>query len=116
MTESQLHESVVEWLRVALPEDAVLHHSPNETKGTVAWHAKRKRMGVRPGWPDLEIMHQGRAIFIELKAPGKYTTDSQKICHAELQLAGAVVTVCRSLEAVQAFLEQLMPLRAKVAA
>ena len=26
-------------------------------------------MGVRAGWPDLEIVHQGRVIFIEIKAP-----------------------------------------------
>ena len=28
MTEAQLHTQVVNWLRMALPESAVLHHSP----------------------------------------------------------------------------------------
>ncbi len=116
MTEVQLHTQVVNWLRLALPVTAVLQHAMNE--GKRGWQSQRavKTHGVHKGWPDLQILFQGKSIFIELKRakPKGYLTKDQKACHTRLTMAGAVVTTCRSLEEVYDFLEQIMPLRATV--
>ena len=111
MSEAGLHAAVVQYLSVALPRDAVLHHSPNE--GKRGWRAQRslKVMGVRAGWPDLEIIHGGKIFFIELKTAKGRCTSSQSETLAHLSAAGAHVAVCHSIEAVEAFLKRHMPLR-----
>jgi hypothetical protein len=68
-------------------------------------------MGVVPGIPDICLIHRGRALYIELKAPGHrvgntmkgrgYLSPDQRACHAALRDAGAVVAVCWSLDDVQ---------------
>lgn len=114
MSEESLHRAVVAFLRLALPDGAVLHHSPNESTAGKTWRAKQKGLGCRTGWPDLEIIHGGRAIFIELKSKTGRVRPTQQQVHRDLTLAGAVVCVARSVDEVGAFLKQLMPLRARV--
>lgn len=108
MTEAALHEAVANLLNTALPPHATWHHSPNE--GKRGWKAQRalKTHGTQAGWPDIEIIYRGRALFIELKAPGKYLTAVQKDMHKQLTLAGAAVHTCRSLEEVSIFLAMAM--------
>ncbi|WP_371398544.1 VRR-NUC domain-containing protein [Algimonas porphyrae] len=63
--------------------------------------SKLKRMGLKPGWPDFQIMMPGgRVLFIELKAGTGSLSKLQKQVHAELIAMGAPVSVCASLEAV----------------
>ncbi len=115
--EELLQKAVADYLRVALPSDSTWHHSPNETKGTVAWHAKRKALGMRAGWPDIEIIWQGRAYFVELKAPGNYLSPPQKKTHGALLKAGAPVATCRRIEEVEGTLRGWgFPLRATTGA
>ena len=113
LSEDALHKSVANYLTLALPKDAIFHHSPNQGTGrrNVAYRVKLKQMGCRFGWPDIEIIYQGRGYFIELKAPGYrmqgkrvgkgYPTKDQKDCHADLRKAGAMVAVCWSLDEVK---------------
>lgn len=117
MRERQIHVAVVDFLRLALPSDAVLHHSPNE--GRRGWTGQRdlKTHGVTTGWPDLEIFWRKKSYFIELKAPKKYPTAEQKECHRRLRDAGFAVLVCRSIADVEMFLQgEGMPLNARIAA
>jgi len=111
MNERKLHETVVAWLKVSLPHDAVFHHSPNE--GRRGWHAQRaiKSHGVHKGWPDIEIIYRGQPFFIELKAPGKYPTPAQRETIAALKAAGAECLVARSIEHVNEFLVRFMELK-----
>lgn len=115
--ESLLHKKVVQILEQALPSDAVLHHSSNE--GKRGWNAQRdlKASGAKKGWPDLEIIYRGRAIFIELKsATGRLEPHQREMCD-RLILAGATVApVCRTPEEVIAFLEQIVPLKMRIVA
>jgi hypothetical protein len=115
MTEAQLHTQIVNWLRLALPEGAVLHHSPAGI-GKLGWKGKNmmRTHGVLAGFPDLFILYRSKAIFIELKSKTGRVSAVQKICMNRLTLAGGVCHVCKSLGEVELFLEQLMPLRAKV--
>jgi hypothetical protein len=105
MREAELHGAVVAFLRYALPRGAMVHHSPNEGKRGVQAQRDLKRHGVRTGWPDLEIIHQGRAYFIELKAPQRDTTPEQKEVHRQLRAAGCHVGVCRSVIDVELTLQ-----------
>ena len=117
MRERELHGAVVLFLGYALPDGAVLHHSPNE--GKRGWNAQRdlKASGARKGWPDLEILWQGRAYFLELKAPRKYPTADQRGVHSLLRAAGCQVCTVRSVaEAEMALSGWGLPLRARIAA
>ena len=110
--EQALHRACAQFLDIALPSDACWFHPPNGGARSPVEAAIFKGLGVKPGVPDLVIVHRGRLIAIELKAPGGHLTPAQKAMHERLQLAGAVVTTTESLEALEAFLGQLVDLRA----
>jgi len=75
-----------------------------------------KAQGLKPGIPDVLIVWQGRAIFVEIKRPGGRLSPAQKAMHERITSAGAVVTTCHSVDEVEAFLGMLMPLQATVSA
>lgn len=115
MNEDQLHASIVEQLRIILPANAVLHHSPNEGKRGWKTQAWLKRAGTRAGWPDIELIYDGKFYGIELKAGTRKPTAIQAATHDALYAAGARVKTCRSIEDVIDALEGWkIPLRAKV--
>lgn len=117
MRERELHSAVVLFLGYALPVTAVLHHSPNEGKRGLQAQRDLKTSGVRTGWPDLEIIYQGRAYFLELKAPHKYPSAEQRAVHASLRAAGCEAVTCRSVAEVEMALSGWgIPLRARIAA
>lgn len=110
-SEISLHGAVRDYLALALPDDAVMHHSPNE--GKRGWRAQRelKDTGVVAGWPDIEIIYQGRVYFIELKIGRRKLSDKQIECHERLARAGCIVGVARSIEDVQSLLIPRMHLK-----
>jgi len=95
--EDQLHAAVYEWLCVALPLGAVVHHSPNEGKRGWRAQAQLASHGVLAGFPDLIILHEGRAFFIELKAGSGRVSRAQAQAHMLLEGAGFKVAVARSI-------------------
>lgn len=111
-SEEALQAVWADFLRVALPPDAVHHHSPNE--GRRGWRAQRalKSSGCAAGWPDSEIVWEGRIYFLELKMPGNKPTKLQAERHEELRRAGAKVAVATSLsELVGTIIKWGIPLR-----
>ena len=112
MSEAALHAAVHHYLTVALPAGAIHHHSPNE--GRRGWKAQRaiKQQGVRPGWPDIEIIWKGRAYFVELKFGKNKLTPAQKNTIQALRDCGSPVALCRTIGDVHSFLKAYMPLRA----
>jgi VRR-NUC domain len=117
LSEAQLQAATASFLDIALPTDAIAHHSANE--GKRGWVAQRslKASGAKKGWPDVEIIWQGRAYFIELKSEkGRVSPDQAKI-HTRLWDAGAAVVICRTLEAVENALRSwAIPLRTSLMA
>lgn len=108
MSERQLQTAVFGFLRVALPQDAVAFAVPNgDGQMTLA-------PGALSGAPDLCVIYQGRAVFIELKTRTGAVRPSQRWVHDKLIAAGAVVSVCRSVKDVEDFLGQIVPLRASL--
>lgn len=113
--EQALHIAVANFLRVALPPHVAWNHVPNGGARSKAEAGIFKEMGVRAGWPDIQIVHQGRLYGIELKADRRKPSDAQERCHTDLMLAGADVDVCRSLEEVERRLRLWnIPLNARV--
>lgn len=109
-SEDQIHRSVVQFLRVKLP-NAIIHHSANQVqrggRGGMIEVVKKKNMGMMPGFPDLVIFHAGRVGFIEVKAPKKYPTQTQREVGLELQAQGHIWMVCRSIDDAEEFVSQI---------
>ena len=117
MNEAELHKLIVDYLQIALPAGSVVHHSPNEGRHKVAYRAKQKRLGMRAGWPDLELFIDRtwwRAdlpwspIFLEIKTPKGRVSPAQTAVHAELQAAGCAVEIVRSVEDVTEVIDKYL--------
>ena len=120
MLEDTLHKHVVQWLEIALPDNSIVHHSPNEGVRHVAFRRKLKTMGMASGWPDLEMFvpkeswHnplEKAGIFIELKAKRGRMTESQKAIQRCLRMTGEHIETCYSLQQVKLWLNTLVELK-----
>ena len=117
LSEAQLQAWAADWLDLALPSDAIAHHSSNE--GKRGWMAQKafKQSGAKKGWPDFEIIYRGRAYFLELKSANGRITPDQALIHTRLWDSGAAVVICRSQDDVEKAVRNFgIPLRMTVAA
>jgi len=65
-------------------------HIPNGGSRILREAVKLKRMGVKPGAPDILILAQGKTIFIELKTmKGVWGKEQQDFCANSLRLGHA---------------------------
>jgi hypothetical protein len=111
--ESDFQATVMKYLNLALPPDAIAHHSPGEGKRTKAAQATLRRSGYQAGWPDVLVIFRGKAFLIELKTPIGRVSMAQRAMHKRLVYAGAEVMICRNLgEVYVALKEACVPLRA----
>lgn len=67
MSESQIQKLCVSLLRRWCP-NVMFNHSPNEGDRTVWQNVNLSNMGMCSGWPDLEILSNGKSYFIEFKS------------------------------------------------
>lgn len=103
--EEQLQRAIVEWLRWMKP-DVVWFFVNNGAHLSKSQAGKAKAMGVLPGVADLAfVLRGGQAAFIELKAPGKYLTQVQKVFALNASNHGAWCAVARSIEDVERHLK-----------
>lgn len=112
--EQTLQTQVATFLHWALPPDipwsAIGHGGGGKLRGMIL-----KGMGVQAGWPDLHLIVRGRPIYIEIKSASGTLSEAQKAVHSAITVAGGVVSVCRSVDDVRAFLEILgVPLQARL--
>lgn len=79
--------------------------------------ATLRRTGSKAGTPDLLILNDGRAIWLELKSEKGRVSDAQLYCHEQLKRARSPVYICRSVDDVIAALTAAgVPLKAEIAA
>jgi len=110
-TEEQEQLALVQWLEL---HKIRYTHVPNEGKHKVQYRAKQKRLGVKPGVPDILIFDrpplypENVGVAIELKRQkGGRVTPEQTAWLEHLKARGWVVAVCRgAMEAIR-FLQEL---------
>lgn len=102
--EDRLQEACVKWFGARWPRyRLLLHHSPNEgmlPKGRTDG-AKRKRMGVRAGFPDLVLMMPDGCysyLAIELKTDEGRQSFAQKAMEEDMVAVGGCYRVVRGLD------------------
>ena len=97
--ESDLQRRVFCLMPYILPRDCFVTHFPLGGGGLS--HGQRiKALGAIPGVPDLLICFQGKASWIELKAPDGDLTAIQRNMHDRLRECGCRVEVARSVRQV----------------
>lgn len=104
--EDDLQRACCQFLAVALPPDATFFSIPNGGKRHRREAARMSGLGLRPGVPDLCVIHRGRAVFIELKAPRGVVSAAQRAMAKLLIYCGAEVMLCKSVEELEAGLRE----------
>ena len=119
MREHEIHISILKWLKVMLPRNSLVHHSPNEGRHHINYRMKQKRLGVQPGWPDLEIFVPAThwlsettwaPIFLEIKTDKGKVSENQKSMMSRLAQLGCYVSVVRSVDDSELMLRELVRL------
>lgn len=96
-----------DWARAAsgkYPELDLLFHIPNGGKRDAREAARFKRMGVKPGVPDLFLPVPRRnyhGLFIEMKSAKGRVSDYQKQWFSDLEQQGYAACVCFGFEEAQ---------------
>jgi hypothetical protein len=93
--EIDLQRDVVQWIYAQYPK-TLMTIAPNIRK-TLIQGVMLKRMGLRPGTPDLMIFEPRgsyHGLFVELKMPGNYPSDEQKSFKAELEARFYASAIC----------------------
>lgn len=104
--EQQFQIQVARFLGLALRPPTLWTAFPAGGGGKVRG-ALLKAMGLKPGWPDVIVMHRFRdtlwPVFlgIELKAGKGRQSPEQKAIAEAFKEAGALYKVCRSLDDVE---------------
>jgi len=76
--------------------------------GEPVWHTKNHgSQYAKAGVPDLAIVYRGRAVWVEVKAPGGQPSEIQKHQMGLLDKAGAIVGVVRTVEELQELLARV---------
>lgn len=107
--ERQEQRAVLDWLRLVLPAGAMVFHIANEeASGSAARGRALLGDGVLPGCPDLCVLWQGRAYWIEMKRKGRKAQlrDAQHEAHRLISLAGCKVGVADGPEDADALLRE----------
>lgn len=101
------------YLRLVLP-GAAIHHSANELdlagdgKAKAIAQRKAKEKGMRPGWPDLEVIWRGQFWAFEVKAEGNKPTPEQIACGEDIRANGGRWAVVYGVDDVQRCLSAWM--------
>jgi hypothetical protein len=104
--EDDLQRTVCQYLDILMQQGRILYFAvPNGGKRSIVEAARMKRMGTKPGVPDLILIPKvGPVCAIELKSADGTLSLAQKQWTRTLPDFGCPVAVCRSLEEVRQFL------------
>jgi hypothetical protein len=105
--ERQVQRAVLDRLAWCAPAGVTWFHIPNGGYRKPVEAAIMSGLGVVAGMPDLCILHNGRAFFLELKADGGRLSPIQKECHERLRQAGAVVMTADGIDAAVSALQNI---------
>src|SRR5262245_3212885 len=112
--EQQLQRAVIEHLRWRARPGVWWTHIPLGGLRSKVEAAIMRGLGVTRGCPDLLIVFEGRAHFLELKAPHGRVSAAQHECHEALRAAGATVAVASNIDEALELLESWEILRSNL--
>lgn len=98
MSEAQIQEAVVDHLEAYHAHGVFWFHPANGGLRGKVEAARFKAQGVVAGVPDLVIVKDGRALFLELKTEAGLLSGVQRNAHMALNVAGAPVVTCYGLD------------------
>ena len=109
--EQQIQRTVLEHLDVRAVPNCYWFHLANGGWRSPVEARVLKGQGVKPGVPDLVLIHGGRTYGLELKAPRGKLTLAQVTAHSLMRAAGAEVEVATGIDAAVRQLEKWQLLR-----
>src|SRR5262245_51498393 len=107
--ERELHATVAQFLRLVLRPPTIWTTFP-AGGGGLERGKMLARLGLRPGWPDILVMHPGLVhgdvvvLGLELKTEVGRQSMTQRQVQADFERVGAGYVLCRSLDDVKAAL------------
>lgn len=103
-SESEIQIQIVELLKRVLKGDVLWTFFPageaGGGRGGKVRGARLKRMGLQPGWPDLQFLHKGRYFGMEVKTKTGRLSTAQRRMHSLMEDQGISVAVVRSINDV----------------
>ena len=103
-SESELQIQIVELLKTVLKGDVLWTFFPageaGGGRGGRVRGARLKRMGLQPGWPDLQFIYKGKYFGMEVKTKAGRLSQSQRRMHFLLEEQGVSVAIVRSINDV----------------
>lgn len=96
--EMQLHMAVVNHLRHRVKPGVWWAHYPAGEIREPRAAAKLKAMGTKAGVPDLLLIINGVSYGLEIKRSTGRLTDCQRLMHAEMDRAGAVIATAYDID------------------
>ena len=96
--EGPIHKAILAWLRVALPRNSFVFHTPNGGARNAVAGAKLKALGTVAGIPDLCMIVLGKVYFLEVKSQSGKPSAEQIAVFGALEHAGAYIAVVRSVD------------------
>ncbi len=116
--ESDIQKNIIDYLSyIARSRNFFFFSIPNEgamitamiagtTSKTMAIMINHfKKLGMVPGIPDLCILFESKAIFIEVKKPGEQPTSKQELIHFAIRKTGHTVYVAADIEDIEYILK-----------
>ena len=109
--EHEVQRAVIDHLRWRRQPNLFWAHIPNGGRRSPIEARVFAGLGVRPGAPDLILIHRGGVFGLEPKSATGRLTTAQRDCHAAMRAAGAEVEVATSIDAAVRQLEKWQLLR-----
>jgi hypothetical protein len=99
----------------SIPNEGFMQSAVGEREGPDRKYAARliypllaslKKMGLTPGVPDLCVVREGRAYFLEVKTETGRASGVQNTVHARILYCGCPVRIVRSVEDAEETLKE----------
>ena len=81
MTERRIQRAILKRMREVLPSEVFWFHVPNQILGPADYGGALIGDGMKPGVPDLILLHRSNAYGLEVKRPGEQPTPAQLGVH-----------------------------------
>jgi hypothetical protein len=121
MKESKIQQQIISYLsHIAIQNNIVFFAIPNESFMMTAKMARMPekqmailnthlhKMGMVSGIPDLCLLYNGEAYFLEVKNEVGKLSATQKLIHKAFKRCGFTVYVVRSVEDVESILNDIL--------